>query len=332
MSNLNASVLDRMTVEVDGCEPVPVQSEEAREIVAGVVRSAMAIDDASADFENAGLTLGVVKSGDSPNWSILSELTDDQVNACYDWLENVPQEGGEESDKEARVEWRASAPKFIRFTGATSPATADAPERDVIEFVLPESIEKKLKRLEIWKRKIEQAESDVRNQSAEVISFQSKVDEAKGELKAAKERWEQLVCVMQQVITDAKSGQQSLPFPDPDSDAADSSTANAAATASNATDSTPIPLSVLLVKNIRETVGVTAFESAKNSEDPIGLSQVQLDKLETACESSTLGGLEKWISGDPWWHDKITGFGDKAITRLISTIAAYRRVHPMVVE
>ena len=185
MPNSSANVLDDVTVEVDGCDPVPLQSDAGREMVAGVIQSAMSENEIrilkadSADFENAGLS--------SANWSILSELTDDQVNACYDWLESVPQEGGEESDKEARVEWRASAPKFIRFTGATSPATADDPERDVIEFVLPESMEKKLKRLEIWKRKIEQAESDVRNQAAEVLSFQSKVDEAKGELKAAKE-------------------------------------------------------------------------------------------------------------------------------------------------
>lgn len=43
MSNSSSGVLDDVTVEVDGCDPVPLQSDAGREMVAGVIRSAMAI-------------------------------------------------------------------------------------------------------------------------------------------------------------------------------------------------------------------------------------------------------------------------------------------------
>ena len=268
------------------------------------------------DFENAGVT--------SKNWSALHEFTDDQINACYDWLEEVPAEGSDESDTASREEWRAAAPKFIRFTGEIKPATDEQPAMELIEFVLEESDAKKLKRLETWKKKTEEAEVAVRDQATKVLALKSKVDEAKADHKAATERWEQLVCVLQQVITDAKSGQQELPFPDD----------GAAATGAETTAAAGDPdwsLTCLSQKEIATYVGADIVESQKAQEDPIGLSETQLDKLEAACESATVVGLEKWIAADAWWHKKISGFGEKAITRVVSTLTAFRRAKPMAV-
>lgn len=270
----------------------------------------------SADFENAGLALAI---GNQSGWTVLSDLTDDQVNQCYDWLEEVPQEG---SDDSQFVEWRAAAPRFIRFTGEQTAATDETSARDVIEFILEESIEKKLKRLETWKKKTEAAEVSVRNQASEILTLESKVDEAKAELKAARERWEQLVCVLQQIITDAKSGQQELPFPDPEEQP------ESELTGSIATEP-DWSLTCLSQREIGTYVGADVVSSQKDQEDPIGLTDAQLEKLESACEGTTVQHLEKWISADAWWHKKISGFGEKAITRVISTLAAFRRVKPM---
>ena len=128
------------------------------------------------------------------------------------------------------------------------------------------------------------------------------------------------------MIDDDKAGQ--LPLPGVEEQLDDEPEATEPVSASG----TDWPLSVLGTTALRGVIGKEVVEQQKAIEDPIGLTGIQLDKLVSACESNTLAGLEKWIAADAWWHQKIKGFGEKAIQRVVSTLTAFRRAKPMQAE
>ena len=97
-------------------------------------------------------------------------------------------------------------------------------------------------------------------------------------------------------------------------------------------ESEPVyPLSDLSTKSIKSIVGDDEFERAKNTDDPIGLSDKILEKLAQSAkdELKSVQDLEAWMRADAYWHDKISGCGEKGIQRIVSTLAAFRRVRPI---
>ena len=148
---------------------------------------------------------------------------------------------------------------------------------------------------------------------------------ADAELKAAIGDRDLATRELERVIDDDKAGQQPLPGVEEQLDAPET-------TEQVASSGTDWPLSVLGTTALRGVLGGDVIEQQKAIEDPIGLTETQLDKLASACESNTLAGLEKWIAADAWWHQKIKGFGEKAIQRVVSTLTAFRRAKPMQVE
>jgi hypothetical protein len=142
---------------------------------------------------------------------------------------------------------------------------------------------------------------------------------ADAELKAAVGDRDKATIELERVIDDDKAGQAPLPGVEEQLEA-DEPVASGAA---------EWPITVLGSKELAAVVGDDVISRQKEIEDPIGLTEAQLEKLESACESTTVAGLEKWIAGDSWWHQKIKGFGDKAIQRVVSTLVAFRAVHPM---
>lgn len=212
---------------------------------------------------------------------------------------------------------------------------------------IPDELQTKFTRQAEHLQEIEEANQKVKELNSLVVECEAEVKAAKGRLSEAQSERDAAVRVLSQIIDDSKSGQGKL-FP-----AAEIAAANGVglkSTLTTAVGEVPIrdgdvapeqhyptladsftPLSVLSAKQIKQLVGADAFNAAKDSiEGPVGLSDKQLEKLEAACESDTLQGLEKWIAGDSWWHDKIPGFGEAAISKVTSTIMAYRRVHPQV--
>jgi len=192
-------------------------------------------------------------------------------------------------------------------------------------------------------QEIEEANSKVKDLNSLVVECEAEVKAAKGRLSEAQSERDAAVRVLSQIIDDSKSGQGKL-FPPteiaaakgtittlPGSEVITVTTTLGESAPAQPTEEPIIPLSVLSAKEIKKLVGVDAFNAAKDSiEGPIGLSEKQLEKLEAVCESDTLQGLEKWIAADAWWHQKISGFGEAAVSKVTSTIMAYRRVHPQV--
>jgi len=142
---------------------------------------------------------------------------------------------------------------------------------------------------------------------------------ADAELKAAVGDRDKATIELERVIDDDKAGQAPLPGVE-DQLEADEPVASGGG---------EWPITVLGSKELAAVVGDDVIARQKEIEDPVGLTEAQLEKLESACESTTVAGLEKWIASDSWWHKKIKGFGDKAIQRVVSTLVAFRAVKPM---
>jgi len=145
---------------------------------------------------------------------------------------------------------------------------------------------------------------------------------ADAELKAAVGDRDKATIELERVIDDDKAGQAPLPGVE-DQLEADEPVASGGG---------EWPITVLGSKELAAVVGDDVISRQKEIEDPVGLTEAQLEKLESACESTTVAGLEKWIAENAWWHKKIKGFGDKAIQRVVSTLVAFRSVKPMQAE
>jgi len=163
-----------------------------------------------------------------------------------------------------------------------------------------------------------------------VRRFQHEVDEchqgvksAQAAHKAAIGDRDKAVLELGRVIEDAKSGQQLLPGTEDDDE-----TTSVAVAPVPAGETESWPIDTLGNKKLKGIVGAAAFAAAKNHDDPIGLSDSQLDKL-VKSEFNTIGELEKKMQEDSWWHNKVAKDPAAAIIqRVISSLIAFRKVHP----
>lgn len=87
------------------------------------------------------------------------------------------------------------------------------------------------------------------------------------------------------------------------------------------------PITVLLSKEIKKIVGKDAFDAAKGTDDPIGLTEKSLDVV-IGAGWDTIGKLESAMRENSWWFKELDGFGEKKINLLTSTLRAFRSVHP----
>lgn len=202
---------------------------------------------------------------------------------------------------------------------------ADKDREDVNESIeqLKERLaatEKKLNSFSGWQKKLRDAMARVTTARAEF----EKADANRKECKAGVD-----TAVAKVLELDAKiaNGEQLLPFPV--DDAKDQPTTEPAPPATPTTDySAAQPIESLLAKHIKKLVGKEVFDGSKVKDQPIGLSDKQLEIL-VAADLNTVGDLEKRISADAWFLKNLKGFGEKNIDRLTDTLLAFRAVYPV---
>lgn len=185
----------------------------------------------------------------------------------------------------------------------------------------------------------------VESLAMKVVSAESEVESAKGELKAAKEKYEIAVRELRELVRDQAVGQQRLPFDSPSpspsqsqpvasapSQAADGEPAqpaeapseSAALVDEHAGDS----IDFLSQKYLREMLGVDEFNRLKEIEQPVGLTEKELDLL-AQTDATTIGGLEKMMREDSHWFSKMgRGWGEAKTNKLINSLFAFRQKYP----
>lgn len=270
----------------------------------------------------------------------LAALTDEQANLVAEWVEQIPRDN-DDGEYKADFDWWVTqeCPDFLRhgekngeilkvtlredpeISAASDPAPP-APVEPESELV---ATKKHLARIN--------AASELANKRREYLEdAASEVRAAKAREKECREDLDNAEKALSKVIADAKHGHGHLPFDDAANAALPSQTCTdpiAANPTSAQSDGEPIfPLVELSAKMIKKLIGDEEFQTLKDQEDPVGLSDNQLEKF-AEHDIETVQGLEKWMREDAHWWDRISGFGEKAIQRVISTLAAFRRVHPM---
>lgn len=177
------------------------------------------------------------------------------------------------------------------------------------------------------------AESQAVDRAAsEVLRCEGNVEEAKGDLKAAKERYDKRVNALRDLVRDMTIGQGRLEF-------------DAVGTESDATTTVPVtapmntpptedpaataPVCELGKKLLRKAVGAEVFDRAKDSEEPIGLTDKQLEVIEgTGC--TTIADLERKLRQYSFFLQDLKGFGEQTQNRLTASLMAWRGAFPHV--
>jgi hypothetical protein len=70
------------------------------------------------------------------------------------------------------------------------------------------------------------------------------------------------------------------------------------------------------------------LQKATGCNEDLGLSKVQIEKLQAAVDGSTIGHLEKFQRENRDWNRSIPQFGEAAITKLQDAHSAFRRKFP----
>lgn len=203
----------------------------------------------------------------------------------------------------------------------------DASETPPVEAVpvdVDEDLETKVARLEKQACRVTKAHVAVKKAQTKVDLNEQAVKSAQATLKASIGARDRAVLELGRIIDDVKSGQQVLPGTDEDESESQSNPAvEPSGTAEN------WPISILGNKQLKLVVGDEAFAAAKNSDDPIGLSDKQIEALE-AAEFPTIGELEKQMRENSYWHAKVAKNPAAAIIqRVISSLLAFRKVNPI---
>jgi hypothetical protein len=222
---------------------------------------------------------------------------------------------------------RAAAAASKNAVKRAAPSTEAKKPAVVKKKAKPESDKQRIARLLRERSIIKESADNAHALRNELMAREQELKSAQANVKAARADLDAAEIELNGICTDYRNGQSHLPFPE-------TTAPTPAADAPVVTDNTAAvpdnwPLSSLGSTAIRGIVGKEVFENQKTIQDPIGLSDKQIEALESACESKTVSGLEKWIAADNWWHDKIKGFGETAIRRVVSTLVAFRAKHPM---
>ena len=264
-------------------------------------------------------------------------LTEEQVVLLKKWIDSETDDMTEipESLKSV-LEWNESMTCLI-LKKQEEPAEA-SPESPAAVATTDETPQSNLKkRLEA-----------IYEASAKANKLRDRLEDAESDTKAAKAREKECLEDLHQaekelsrVIADSKSGQQKLPFEDPSSESKTASASDGGETASESANSessagseidvSTTPISELGAKSIKKLIGADQFNAAKDSDEPVGLTDKQLEKLESA-DIATIGDLEKVMKEDSWWWKSIGLANDghaQIVQRVISTLLAFRSVNPV---
>jgi len=204
-----------------------------------------------------------------------------------------------------------------------SPGTEEV-ENEVVDTASSEGDDllKRLERFEVRDKRIKAASKNLHKWQNKVAQSQQAHKHATAQLKADVGARDRAVLELQRVLDDVKNGQVQLPGTEETDDQATAGGTEPLPAAGQQFD-----MDVLSAAKITALVGKDAMKAAKDADDPLGMSDSQLEKL-TATGMKTLNELEEFIRKDELWHRKIKGFGETAITRLTSTITAFRKVNP----
>lgn len=292
----------------------------------------------------------------------LAALTDEQAEAVFDWMDSFPE------DPALAGEWESRVPEFMEYTidpdgpdfialksesaadhadpeilDAESEPAAKSPEilaTNVVNKTADVELQKENQRLMKERKLIGDANDLVKRKQSERDIADAKVAEAKGAAKKKQGELDKAVAELSRIISDMKAGQNQLPFDDvprstETSPKNDETSKNPSSPGTLDVKSEPIyPLDSLGSKAMKELVGAEDFDRAKDEEDPIGLSDKVLEKLAHSAkdELKSVQDLEAWMRADAYWHQKISGCGERGIQRIVSTLAAFRRARPMPAE
>lgn len=184
-----------------------------------------------------------------------------------------------------------------------------------------EATEKKLKSYDGWTKKLRMA-------MAAVTTAKAEFEEADAARKAAKAAVDSAVARVLELDAKIANGEQLLPF-----DPTDTAPVNGSPAPGPAGNDFGAKESIesLSTKNIKKIAGKDVFDAARAKDEPIGLSDKQVETL-IAADIKTIGDLEKRMREDEWWHKKLSGFGEKNVTRLVDTLLAFRQVYPVPAE
>lgn len=300
-------------------------------------RAKLGIHDESGDAVGFQIDRNELKSDLLSECSVeisiedLNALSEPQTQDLANWYAEYPDDSsGSRNEDDPDAEFNSwigeELPEFLelgepngeirRVILKTKPA-AEKPITSEKHLALIAEANQKAKRL---RARLDEAASDVR--------------EAKGREKSAREDLDNAEKYLSGVIDDAKHGQGRLPF-DGDGTSVtvnghpmDSAEARGAIVGCVTSALGHHPISELGSSALKKTVGAIAFDDAKESGDPIGLSDLQIEKLE-AAEWTTVELLEKGMREVRDWWSALAGKQDAAIVaRVVSTLAAFRRVRP----
>lgn len=174
----------------------------------------------------------------------------------------------------------------------------------------------------------------VEKQAMTVLSAESALKQAKGLRDSQKEKYDGLVNELRSMLRDASNGQKRLDF-DGDGQAlqAEHGTAGDAGDA-GATVPPPqdpaktAPITELGTKFVKNLIGGEDFARRKEIEEPVGLTDKQLDDL-AGTELHTISDLEGKMKANQFWA-KDSGLGEKTADRVINTLLVWRQYHPHV--
>lgn len=165
--------------------------------------------------------------------------------------------------------------------------------------------------------------------ASEVLRCESAVEEAKGDLKSAKERYDKRVNALRDLVRDMAHGQGRLDFAGTSGEMVSAEiNGDLLAKLPPAVDlATEAPVSELGKKKLKEIVGADEFDRAKDIGEPIGLTDGQVETIEgDGCQ--TIADLEKKLRDYPLFLTDLKGFGPSAQGRLSMSLVAWRKVNP----
>lgn len=300
-------------------------------------------------IHRAGLQSNLIDLAVAISDEDLESMTETQCEILFDWMDKRGElshkvQSEDSSDTGVVIDdgaWVASLPDFmvlgepngeVRTIRLVTVEATTAEDVDPVEILAQPAAEVEKPATDHMSLINEQ--NDLAKGYRKILEdAQSEVRAAKGREKEARENLDNAEKELSRIIDDAKAGQGRLDFegsrssPFPDSPLADVVSVKKASEGKPVATKTPI--SDLGAKKLKKLIGAEEFDAWKDREDPVGLSDSQIDKLVDA-EIETVESFEKHIRENPNWHRDIKGFGEKAIQRIVSTLVAYHKVNPVV--
>lgn len=206
----------------------------------------------------------------------------------------------------------------------TPPTTTDdptpAPEANNAADAKPEALANESDKQSKYVQRVIKANSKLHRFQQKVASAEADVEHAKGVLKKAIGDRDSAVIDLQKVI----EGQQTLPGME---DAGESDPGDSGEIQSNPDTS---PISDLGTKQLSSLLGADVMESSKNRDEPLGLTNQQLEKFESAG-IATIADLEKVMRDKPhdWWSFLAKKADAAVVSRVLNSWREYRMKCPV---